>query len=178
MTIRSMLTAVVMAVAALAAVPAVAAVQTVTLSGVADIDSLTPLSLGDGANVFGSSDKSGTFQHFVTFTTAQAGKVTIGATPNNSIAPLFDIGGLTYTVIDTGSNSIVGTALASGILSFAASAGGSYILALAGNVKGLIGGNYAGGVALTPIPGAVLLLGPALAGLGFVGFRRRQATAA
>ena len=178
MQFRAMFTAVILAVAALAAVPALAAVQTVNLSGVSAIGSLNPLSLGDGANVFGSSDQSGTFQHFVTFSTAKAGTVSIGATPNNSVAPLFDLGGLTYTVLDLGNNSIVGSAFASDILTFAATAGGNYVLALAGNVKGLIGGNYAGAVALTPIPGALLLLGPALAGLGYVGVRRRQNAAA
>ena len=51
-------------------------------------------------------------------------------------------------------------------------AGESYRLAITGNVSGF--GNYDVKVGITPVPGAMLLLGPALAGLGFMGFRRSQ----
>jgi hypothetical protein len=175
MQFRALFTGAVLAFASLLALPAMAAVQTVTLSGAADAKSLSPLSLGDGAVVFGSAPK-GTMTHVVFFETAKAGTAQISATPN-SLGSIFDLSGLAYTVFDAATNAVVGSASASSILSFAAAAGGDYFVVFAGNASGQLGGNYTGNVALTPIPGAVLLLGPALAGLGYVGYRRRQSAA-
>lgn len=39
------------------------------------------------------------------------------------------------------------------------------------------GGSYSATVTITPIPGAVLLLGPALAGMGYMGWRKKQTVA-
>ena len=57
-------------------------------------------------------------------------------------------------------------------------AGLDYTLRITGRTNGRLGGNYKVDLAVTPVPGALLLLGPALAGLGYVGIRRRQTGAA
>jgi hypothetical protein len=58
---------------------------------------------------------------------------------------------------------------------------GDHVFQITGKAIGLFGGAYrfsVAAVAATPIPPALLMFGTALAGLGFVGWRRRQALAA
>ena len=68
-----------------------------------------------------------------------------------------------------------GTFTYSGLLAAA-----DYLISVSGNVLGSDGGLYKITVAAatTPIPGALLLFGTALGGMGFVGFRRRRSSEA
>jgi hypothetical protein len=89
-------------------------------------------------------------------------------------------------------NRTVGNALASGtvaslpgtkidysvLLAFGALKSGSYLVRTAGYFLGAGNAAIGGTVSLTPIPGAALLFGSALAGLGAVAARRRKAAEA
>jgi hypothetical protein len=162
--------------AALFAVPATAAVDVVTLDGAGAVGSAdNALAVGDGIITFGHQ-ADGSLTQQLNFATQDAGTVVVSATAN-TLQSFFDISGLSYEAFDASTNTSLGSAAASSVLSFAASAGQAFYVVFSGNVTGSLGGNYTGNVALTPIPGALLLLGPALAGLGFVGYRRKQATA-
>jgi len=158
-----------------------AAVQIVTVNGTnasATYDS--SFNVGDGGIVFGSKVNSGAFTHEVYFTvdTNAVGGVT--STPNTlqlGSLVLFDVLGLTYQVFDAGTNAAVsGIGTASSLLTFASTAGADYFVRFLGTATGALGGNYTANLsfAVTPIPGAILLIAPALAGLGFAGYRRRR----
>jgi choice-of-anchor C domain-containing protein len=85
-----------------------------------------------------------------------------------------------YSLTDTGSLSSMNWAVRT--IVFVADATGTALLKFAGTSNG---GNNAAGMALdnvtiaaTPIPGAILLFGSALSGLGFLGYRRKRQDAA
>jgi choice-of-anchor C domain-containing protein len=85
-----------------------------------------------------------------------------------------------YSLTDTGSLSSMNWAVRT--IVFVADATGTALLKFAGTSNG---GNNAAGMALdnvtiaaTPIPGAILLFGSALGGLGFLGYRRKRQDAA
>ena len=166
-----------LATAVLFAVPAMAAVQLKTLAGNTATENTSPFSNGDGAIIQGSTTSPlGTaIDHRLNFSTTANLLANVTATPN-TLKPQFDITGLSYQIFDAATNTAVsGLVAASNLLTFAATAGTSYYVKFTGAVGGSLGGNYTGNVAFTPIPGALLLLGPALAGLGFVGYRRSRA---
>jgi hypothetical protein len=180
MGIRSVFAGMALAIGTVFAVPAWAAVDLAVLSGSTAVATLDqPLSIGDGGIIFGSSTDSGAnLNHRVFFAVAENATANISATPNELSAggtTWFDVDGLTYQVFDANTNAAVsGVVATANVLSFAALAGGAYYVDFDGIVSGTLGGNYTGNIALTPIPGAILLLGPALAGLGYVGYRRKQ----
>lgn len=64
------------------------------------------------------------------------------------------------------------------IAAFAALDAGSYLVRTTGYFLGSGDASIGGNIALTPIPGAVVLFGSALAGLGLVASRRRKAAPA
>lgn len=64
------------------------------------------------------------------------------------------------------------------LLAFGALEAGSYLVRTAGYFLGSGDASIGGNVSLTPIPGAVLLFGSALAGLGAAASRRRKAAEA
>jgi choice-of-anchor C domain-containing protein len=84
-----------------------------------------------------------------------------------------------YSLTDTGSLSNMNWAVRT--IVFVADATGTALLKFAGTSNG---GNNAAGMALdnvtiaaTPIPGAILLFGSALGGMGFLGYRRKKQAA-
>jgi hypothetical protein len=110
----------------------------------------------------------------------------------NSIRCFIGCAEIEFTSIELfaadGANDPVGPAIATGtvdvvngtnidvgiIASFGNLLSGSYLVRTAGTFVGTGSASIGGNVSLTPIPGAVLLLGSALAGLGAIGARRRQ----
>jgi hypothetical protein len=132
---------------------------------------------GDGLSITGQIPATGALTNSVTFTLADnTGVDTRGIafdfgpfSIKNFGLELFDSSNssLGSAVISSLAGASFGTLHVVGLL-----AGESYRLAITGNVSGF--GNYDVKVGITPVPGALLLLGPALAGLGFVGYRRSQ----
>jgi hypothetical protein len=90
-------------------------------------------------------------------------------------ATIFDIAGLSYQVFDaTTTAAVSGLAAASSLLTFVAHAGTEYFVQFTGTATGAAGGNYTANISfVTPVPAAVLLLAPALAGLGLMARRRK-----
>ena len=132
--------------------------------GVSDIISVTGKVLGQGT----------AFEHTVlfdvfNFTPNQKAVVSGSAV---SLGSIVGIDNLTYSV--NGSAPVAAMA----DLGPLAIMGAGNTLTITGITSGTAGGDYKVDVALTPIPGAMLLLGPALAGLGYVGYRRRGQAAA
>jgi hypothetical protein len=62
-------------------------------------------------------------------------------------------------------------------LNFTSLAAGFYVLKLAGTFASAGQGSINGTISAVPVPAAILLLGPALAGLGLMGRRRKDGTA-
>ena len=156
-----------------------AAVQVVSVSGaVASATFDNAFNVGDGGIITGLRVGPGAFTHDVYFDVATGTGGGVTGTPNTlqiGSTTIFDVTGLTYQVFDAVTNlAITGVQSASSLLTFAAGPGGSYFVQFAGVASGLMGGNYTANIAITPIPAAVLLMAPALAGLGFAGYRRRK----
>jgi hypothetical protein len=137
----------------------------------------TPLNMGDGLSITGQIPATGALSNSTTFTLANnTGVQTRGIAFD--FGP-FSIKNFGFELFDS-SNTSLGSAVLTSLpgASFGTldvpglTAGAAYRLAITGNVTGF--GNYDGKLSVTPIPGAMLLLGPALAGLGFVGYRRSQ----
>jgi len=173
-------------VAAFGAAGADAAVSNVQFNGSPENHEIvTPVAVGDGIGVHGFiTTQSTSYENKVTFT-AGAGVTSIDSAAGwFGTAPLnTGVFGntLTYTLLDS-----LGTVLAtdvgpvftgapgtvSGSLSFAGlTPGNKYTLDIFGTPRGTV--NYDLKAVFTPIPSAVLLLGSALAGVGYLGYRRR-----
>jgi hypothetical protein len=128
------------------------------------------MGVGDVAVMTGSIDGKGVaFQHTLMFT-AEAGKPLLGKAVSVDILEWVGIENLKVTL-----NGIEG---AGGTVVQANALAGSFAntLVVSGVTSGLFGGNYKADVVLTPIPGAALLLGSALAGVAYM--RRRKAQVA
>jgi hypothetical protein len=176
MNVKTVIAGLALAVVAVYAAPADAGFVGASVNGETGFDSLGTLSLGDVGTVTGSVEGNGVaFEHFVSFTSG--GTVgSIAGTPVTLSAPngdvLTDIAGLMYDVIGNGGVIASGTSPSS--VFAALEAGEDYLLRITGTSGGTLGGNYKVDVAITPIPAAALLLAPALAGLGYMGVRRRK----
>jgi hypothetical protein len=127
------------------------------------------LNIGDAGVVVGIVEGNGVdFTQTLTFTANGPRGSAAGASVE--ISGLVGISNLMYSL-----NGSAFTA-APGVITGALLAGpNANTLVITGLTTGSIGGNYKADIAVTPIPGAILLLGPALAGLGYVGYRRRSA---
>lgn len=85
------------------------------------------------------------------------------------------------TISGPGGDVMTGPLMSGGVLTFASAllqSAGSYVISISASADPSTVGQlktYEFGLAVTPIPAAVLLLAPALAGLGVVGVRRRRA---
>ena len=156
---------------AMAASPVVAAVQTLDLSGASDSGTFAAdLAIGGIGEVNGSRSTGGVFEHRAAFMLASGNGGNVAASVS-----LGSLLGLEYQVFDaTTSLAITASAAAPNLLVFAASPGGSYFVQFTG-IAGTSGGSYAASITITPIPGAILLMVPALAGLGMLARRRRTA---
>jgi hypothetical protein len=178
MTIRTFIAGVALAAGLAIGASAEAAVQVVAVNGAnaaATFDDA--LAVGDAGIISGSRIGTGGFTHSVFFDVSSGTGGGVTATPNNltiGTIEFFGISGLSYQVFDAvTATAITGVQAASSLLTFAAAAGGSYYVTFTGTATGIAGGNYAANIAITPIPAAILLLAPAVAGLGLVAYRRR-----
>jgi hypothetical protein len=180
MQLKSWLAGLTLAVSVVSAHITDAAVQTVSAAGrnaSATLDDI--LSLGDSGILTGAVTTTSLFQHDFFFEVATTGTGGVTGTPNTLILSgktVADVTNLQYQVFDRGTiTSITGLAHASDLLTFATLAGGNYFVRFTGFASGSGGGNYTANIGITPIPGAIALFVPALAGLGYM--RRRQISA-
>ena len=143
---------------------------------------VTPVGIGDGLQINASiQNQSGPYDNKITFT-AGAGVTTLtsaaawfGVAPfGNSLT--YDLRDSSNTLLatDVGPNFSGATGTITGSLAFSGlTPGNKYTLDVHGNIFAGKTGNYDLKVGFTPIPSAVLLLGSALVGVGYFGYRRR-----
>lgn len=168
---------------ALSAVAAEARVFTLPFGGIEGEQTLgTPLGVGDGLLVAGViNGQSGNYSNEVTFTLG-AGATGIKSAANwFALSPIAN--SLSYALFDAADTLLAddvgpvfpGNGTVSSSLVFAGlTAGATYTIKIAGTIFGDAAA-YQVAISITPIPAALLMLAPALAGLGYVGYRRRKA---
>lgn len=158
---------------AMAANGASAAFVSVDLSGKTDSSALPALERADVGSITGMIErKNVSFAHDVVFRLEQVGTANV-AGAKVTVGDLVDIRNLGYQVL-----GITDLVMAPDLLVTSLMAGFDYTLRITGTTGGRLGGNYKVDIAITPVPAAVMLLGPALAGLGIAGLRRRPASPA
>jgi hypothetical protein len=171
------------AVIALSAGTADAALYGLEFGGIEGSQTLgTALSSGDGLRVNGDiANQSGDFRHTVNFTagseatTIQSGAAwfSIGPFSNSLRFELQDAGGGVLAQSSTPPNFDTPGVISSALSFAGLTPGESYKIVFSGTIFAEAA-NYDFKMAVTPIPAAALLLAPALAGLGYAGYRRRQ----
>ena len=139
--------------------------------------------ISDSGDFLGNQIKTaGPFTDLFTFSvnnTVNDGQATIIEIGNNSV---FNIDNLTLAITDAVGSFVHRGPVAVGptgaLLVINGLAGGNYAVRVTGDVTGSLGGSYTGSIYtnVVPIPGAVFLFAPALAGLaGLKRFRRKDA---
>jgi hypothetical protein len=170
MTLKSLIAGAALAVAAVVAVAPqaeAAFVGPVVVSGPSASSSFgSPLNVGDVGFVVGSIQGDNVdFTHTFTFETL-SDSLAHAAAVSIDIPSLIGIENLGV--------SLNGSAVDMGVLTAKLMAG-MHEVVVTGTTNGLFGGNYKADIALSevPIPGAALLFGSAVAGIGYM--RRRRA---
>jgi hypothetical protein len=153
-----------------------------------DVNSGTPTAVGfaAGAHLFGlkitlpplhfSLGGSSAFKDIV--------KIVLTSTTNFadlavSTASNFNVASLTYKLYSNASLSMASLMQTGTSLSLAHLAAGTYFLKISGSTWfGSYATKVTANIAATPIPASLLMLGTALGGLGFAGYRRRKVVAA
>jgi hypothetical protein len=133
-------------------------------------------SLNAGLTLFGpNSVIGGSFIDKINFTLTSESNDSFGVGAINFTlggTPILDISNLSMSLFNS-SDVLQNTGLDFTVNSMAA---GNYYLQVSGNVNGIAGGLYTGGINVTPVPepDALSLFMSGLAMLGFMAFRRRE----